>query len=107
MFDFAPDKQVLVRLYDLQQKKISFPFPSAPLRNYNVFGCGFDETTQDWPACYQWPGVPLNSWDEDKFQMVRIQLKKFAEDKQHPVWCPSVEVICKVLDHLEALGLTS
>ena len=40
VFNFASNNMVIERLSDAQAKRITYPFPSALGRNYNVLGAG-------------------------------------------------------------------
>lgn len=92
----------------MQQKKVSYPFPSSPCRNYNIFGSGFDQNLKDWPACYKWQGVPADHFNEGKIKTCLEQLENFICNKSDSMyWTPSVHVIHKALVHAKVLVLAS
>ena len=96
VFTFSPTPHVLARLCDMQRLQQSHPFPSAPFRNYNIFGCGYDLQTEDFPDPYKWRLHP-GCWDKAKLDMCVEQFGRFVKKVNHTQWCPSVKVIQKVL----------
>ena len=101
VFTFSPDKHVLARLFDMQTLQQSDPFPSAPLRNYNIFGAGFDKESNDFPAEYTWEVFP-GCWNKAKLDLCVQHFGRFVENRQHRHWCESVLAIHKVLEYAQA-----
>ena len=57
VFTFAPSPTfALTQLFDMQTSGRLFPFASAPFRDYNCFGAGWDQNSETYFECYKWPG---------------------------------------------------
>ena len=96
VFTSFPDLHVLRRLFDMQRLQQTDPFPSAPFRNYNIFGAGFDKTAGDFPKDYRWEIHP-GCWNKAKLDLCVEQFNRLVENPEHRHWCESVKVIQKVL----------
>ena len=83
VFEFAPENQVIERLTDLQAKKVTYPFPSAPGRNFNVLGAGFSRKLDDWPKEYKWEEASKNGLPSDLDEVCE-QFERFAANSDNP-----------------------
>ena len=84
----APPNQILAKLFDMQERRRTDPFPATAGRNYNALGAGFDLAAKRHVSL--WPGVavPLPTDLDD----VLHQMAKFNGMDTHPHWSSGVEV---------------
>ena len=88
VFALAPCNQILAKLFDMQDRRQTHPFPATAGRNYNALGAGFDFATKKHASL--WSGVvdPLPADLDD----VLDQMAKFNTLNSHPHWSSGVEV---------------
>jgi len=92
VFLFCPKGQSMSRLEQMRDRKLLYPFPSSPCRNYNCLGAGFDRETGTWD--HIWPGMPLATLGSG-FDELLEQFQKFVENKKdHKEY---TEVGCNVI----------
>ena len=88
VFALAPCNQILAKLFDMQDRRQTHPFPATAGRNYNALGAGFDFATKKHASL--WSGVvdPLPTVLDD----VLDQMAKFNVLQRHSHWSSGVEV---------------
>ena len=67
------------RLEQMQDRKLLWPFPSSPCRNYNCLGAGFDPATGTWD--HVWPGMSKECLGQG-FDHLLQQFENFVENKK-------------------------
>ena len=63
----------------MRDRNLLWPFPSAPCRNYNVLGAGYNEETGTWD--HRWPGMEASALPNG-FQELVQQFQNFVENKK-------------------------
>ena len=97
VFALAPPNQILAKLFDMQERRRTDPFPATAGRNYNALGAGFDLAAKRHVSL--WPGVaaPLPTDLDD----VLHQMAKFNGMDTHPHWSSGVEVCLSWLESVK------
>ena len=79
VFLFCPKGQSMSRLEQMRDRKLLWPFPSSPCRNYNCLAAGFDPATGTWD--HLWPGMDKECLGQG-FHNVVQQFENFVENKK-------------------------
>ena len=95
---------ILKHLKDMQDGGRLYPFASAPFRDFNIFGAGWNRVSGDYCDVYKWTG-------HSKSGLPRMQdidgclkwLRQIAADGEHPQWCEGVRAIIVWLNLLKDL----
>ena len=95
---------ILKHLQDMQDGGRLYPFASAPFRDFNIFGAGWNRAAGDYGVVYKWTG-------HSKGGLPRMQdidgclkwLRQIEADDDHPQWCEGVRAIIVWLDLLKDL----
>jgi len=97
VFALAPPNQILAKLFDMQGRGRTDPFPATAGQSYNALGAGFDLAAKGHVSL--WPGVvaPLPTDLDD----VLHQMAKFNGMDTHPHWSSGVEVCLSWLESVK------
>ena len=100
-FTFAKSGMIYHQLELMQEKQRNVPFASAPFRNYNVLGAGFDKKMMGWPKEHLWEGMPETCVPADTKAVLRNLTSVNSPSVNESLKSFGVTVIMKWLEHLQ------
>ena len=101
VFQLAAPNLVLQKLLKMQEDNVKGLFPVGGLRNYNCFGCGYQQLLGDWDGQQMWGPIP-DVMVPAVLPDVLERMEALWKDTTAEGWCGGVGTLVKLLQHMQA-----
>ena len=100
-FRWPPPNLVLNLLVRMQERREKGTFPVGAFRNYNCWGCGYQQDLGDWHEHLMWGPIPAEVMPP-LLDDVLVRMQQLWEEKNSPDNCWGVGMLVKLLENLKA-----
>ena len=101
VYELAAPNMILQKLLTMQTENTKGMFPVGGFRNYNCWGCGFQQLLGDWDRNHLWGPIAVNDIPK-ALPDVLERMELLFEDKGATGWCSDVGTLIRLLQIIKA-----